>query len=123
MGTRQGEGRVVVIEAGRNPRGCAVTYLALLWEPGTDVIRIRRALEILEMAAHTGRASQVVIVIDMALRALHRRVGASQREAGSRVIELRRYPRGCAMADFAALRESLPNVIGIIRVLVILQVT
>lgn len=123
MGTRQGEGRVVVIEGCRNPRRCAVTYLALLWEPGTDVIRVRRTLEILEMAAHTGRASQVVIVIDMALRALQPRVGASQREAGSRVIELRRYPRGCAMADFAALRESLPNVIGIIRVLVILQVT
>ena len=123
MGTRQGKRRVVVIEACRNPRRCAVAYLALLREPGTDVIRVRRTLEILEMAAHTGRASQVVVVIDMALRAFERRVGASQREAGSRVIELRRHPRGCAVADFTGLRESLPNVIGIISVLVILQVT
>ena len=123
MGTRQGEGRVVVIEACRNPRRCVVAYLTLLWEAGSDVIGVRCTLEILEVAAHTGRAGQVVIVIDMALGALHRRMDASQREAGSRVIEACRHPRRCAMADFAALRESLLNVIGIISVLVILQVT
>ena len=123
MGARQGKGGVVVIEACRNPRGCAVADLTLLREPGSDVVGVRRTLEILEMAAYTGRASQVVIVIDMALRTLQRRMGASQREAGSRVIEACRHPRGCAMADFAGLRESLLNVIGIISVLVILQVT
>ena len=123
MGTRQGKRRVVVIEACRNPRRCVVAYLTLLWEAGSDVIRVRCTLEILEVAADTGRAGQVVIVIDMALRALHRRMGASQREAGSRVIEACRNPRGCAMADFAGLRESLLNVIGIISILVIFQVT
>ena len=48
------------------------------------MIRIRRALEVFQMAADASgiRAGQVVVVVDVTLGARNRRVRARQREAG-----------------------------------------
>ncbi len=66
------------------PGGSAVTLLAGLRESRTDVIRIRCALEIFQVATDAScvRAGQVVVAIHVALRALQRGVRPSQREAG-----------------------------------------
>ena len=58
------------------PVGSGVALVAGLREASGYVIRIRRALEILQVALHAGAAGQVVGVVHVALCALQRRVSA-----------------------------------------------
>ena len=76
------------------------------------------------MAADAGsvRTGQIVVVVDMALGALHGGVRAAQREAGGGVIEVRTRPRGGVMALLTGLRETRTHVVGIGRALEIFQV-
>ena len=105
-GEREAGGRM--IEGGRRPGGRRVALLASLREARGNVIRIRRALEILQVAADTSRigAGQVVVAIHMALRALHAAVCAAQREARGRVIEGGARPGSRSVALLASLREA-----------------
>ena len=114
-----------MIEGRTRPGGGVVTLLAGLREARRDVIRIGRALEVFQVAGNAGRvrAGQVVVVIDVALRALHPGVRAGQREAGGRVIEGGAGPRRRAVALLAGLRESGTDVVGIRGALEVLQVT
>jgi len=75
-GQRKSGGRMV--EGRARPSGGAVALLARLREARGDVIRIRRALEILQVATDAGRirAGQVVVIVHMALHALDTRVCA-----------------------------------------------
>jgi hydrogenase maturation factor len=79
-----------VIEDCVQPGAGAVALLTSLREIRRDVIRIRRALKVLQVAGHAGRTRQVVVVIDVAIGALTRRHGMQSRQckSGSRVIEL-----------------------------------
>ena len=67
------------------------------------MIRIIRALKIFQVAAHASGAGDVVVVVDVALRALHAGVGPGQGESGGRVIELGRHPGGAVVALIASL--------------------
>lgn len=53
----------------------------------SDVVRVRRAVEVPQVAGHAGRAGQLVISINVTLRTLQRRVGAREWEPGAGVIE------------------------------------
>jgi len=77
-----------------------VACFASLRKPAGDVIRIVRSLEILQMARHARIARQVVVVVDMAIRALPRRdcMRSRQREVGHAVIKRSGLPRGCRVA-------------------------
>jgi hypothetical protein len=111
----QREARRRVIKGRIAPaRGC-VALLAGLREVGLHVIRVRRAVEIGQVAADAGgvRGGQVVVVIDVALGALQGRVRAGQREAGGRVIEGRARPGRRVMALLAGLREARRHVIRV----------
>ena len=90
----QRESRCRVIEGGAGPRSGVVALLASLREAGTHVVRIRRALEVFQVAADAGRvcAGQVVVAIHVALRALHGGVRARQRKSGGRMVESRAHP-------------------------------
>ncbi len=124
MRAGQGEAGGRVIKRRITPRGRGVALLASLREIRLHVIRIGGALEILQVAAHASRvrAGQVVIVVHVALHALHSRVCARQREAGGRVIERCSGPCRGAVALLAGLRESSRDVIWVGGALEIRQV-
>ena len=99
------------------PRGCVVALRTGLRKCGLHVIRIRRSLEILQVAADASRigAGQVVVAIHVALRALHRCVRPRQREPRSGVIKRCTVPRSRVVALLAGLREPGLNVIRVRR--------
>ena len=113
-----------MVKARSGPRHCVVALLAHLRKAATDVIRVSRPLEILQMARGAGRvrAGQVVIVIHVTLLASYSRVSASQREAAGRVIELGIQPRIHSVALLASGRELGGDVIRIRGFLVALGV-
>jgi hypothetical protein len=69
-----------VIKGCIRPVARAVALLAGLRETRCDVVRIRRALEILQVATHACRGSDGVIVVDVAVGALPRRYCVHSRE-------------------------------------------
>ena len=73
MRTRQREARAVVIESRIQPRSRAVALIAGLREIRRDVIRVRRPLKVLQMAADAGARREVVVVVDVAIGAQPRR--------------------------------------------------
>ena len=113
-----------VIERRRRPVGRAMALLASLREARAHVVRVGGALEILQVAAHASRvrAGQVVIVIHMALHALHAGMGARQRESSRGVIEVRTVPRGGVVTLLAGLRETRSDVVRICGRLEVFQV-
>ena len=121
---RQGEPDGSVIESCRLPSNRSVTGLAGLRKSSGDVIWIRRALKILQVATRAGGAGQVVVVIDMAIGADARRIGVRIRqwEPEGTVVESRRLPGNRSVAGLAGLRKSSGDVIWIRRALEILQV-
>ena len=101
-----------------------MALLARGWEPG---VRHRGygVVEIILVAADAGRAGDVEIVIDVAIRTLPRgnRVCTRQRKPRFRVMERRRLPGCGGVAGFASLCESPAHVIRVRGSLEILQVT
>jgi len=79
------------------------------------VIRIRRALEIFQVATDASRicAAQIVVAIHMALRALHTAVCTCQGEPRGRVIEGGGRPGSRRVALLAGLRESRLHMVRI----------
>lgn len=92
----------------RLPSNGTVAGLAVLRKSSRDVIRIRSALEILQMARSASRAGQVVIVVDMAVEAYARRicVRIRQREPHACMIEFCVQPGIRPMASFARGGET-----------------
>jgi hypothetical protein len=119
----QREAGCSVIEGCSSPVSSVVALLASLREIRLHVTRIIRVLEIREVTAYATGIRDVVVIVDMALRALHAGMGTSQGEAGSRVIELGRHPRGGVVALIASLGKALLRVVRVSRALKIFQVT
>ncbi len=78
------------------------------------MIRLRRSLKVLQVAAHASRirARQAVVAVCVALCALHRGMRPRQRETRTAVIKSRVVPRGRGVALLASRRESRLHVIG-----------
>ena len=117
MCTGQRESRRRVIEGRVAPSGGGVALLTGLREIRLHVVRIRRSLEIFQVAADAGSvgAGQIVVTIHVALRALQRRMRACERESRGRVIEGRVAPRCRSVALLARRREVRLHVIRIGR--------
>ena len=73
MRSRQGESGARMIERRIQPRGRVVALLAGLREVRGYVIRIRRALVVLQVARHAGRIRDAVIIVHVAVGTLPRR--------------------------------------------------
>ena len=108
MRSGQREAGGAVVESCIQPTGSAVALLAGLREIRRHVIRVRRALEILQVTRHAGGAGQVVVVVDVAIRAEAWRHGvrAGQNESGGGVIEVAIGPGHRVVALLAGCRES-----------------
>lgn len=104
-----------MIEGRRSPRQSRVALCAIGGEVCRNVIRIRRALKIFQVAADACRAGQAVVVVDVTVDALPRRYGVPTREGKSdrAVIEVRIEPGVRAMANGTGCGESAGHVIRI----------
>ena len=121
---RQRKRRLRVIECRWLPGRRRMAQLAGLREAARHMIRIRRSLEVFQVARHARRTGQVVVAVDVAIGALPRRhcVRAGQCEVDHRVIECRRRPGHRRMALLTSRREVRCHVIRIRRPLEIFQV-
>ena len=106
-----------MVEAGGRPGGSVVAGLAGLREAQLHMIRVIRALVIVQMARPAGRVGQVVVVVLMAVRTLPRwhPVRSGQRKAGRRVVKLGIQPVVETVALFAGRREVAGHVIRVGR--------
>lgn len=123
--TGQRETGAVVIEGRIRPCRRAVASIAGLREIRGYVVRIGRAVVVRQVARHTSRARQIVVVIHVTIRASARRnrMRSRQREAGVVVIKGRIRPRRSVVALIAGLREIRRDVIRIGRAVIVRQVT
>src|SRR5947208_60028 len=96
-----------MVESRIQPIGSVMALLAGLREVRGDMIRIGRALVVLQVAAHARGGGDVVVVIHVTVGTLPRRHGvqARQRKTGGVVIESCVQPRGCVVTLLASLRE------------------
>ena len=113
-----------VVERGRRPRRCGMALLASLGEGCRDVIRVRRALKVFQMARHASRACKVVVIVDVTVGALCRRhrVPSGQGKACRGMIELRVQPAVRPVTLLASDRELARDVIRIARTLEVCRV-
>lgn len=118
----QRECGVVVIKVRAVPGRGVVAHFAGLRETRGFMVGIGGVVVIGEVAGHAGRVCQVVIVVDVALRALQRGMRSGQGETGGTVIENRPRPGNCAVAAVAGLRITQLRVVGIGGALIILEV-
>jgi len=97
----------VVVELRVRPVAGVVALLAGLREVRSNVIRIGRALEVVQVAGHASCAGQVVVIVDVAVGAGTWRHGVQAREREPRavVVELRVRPVAGIVALLAGLRE------------------
>lgn len=102
MTPEEGEPRFIMIDAARQvfdrlPGLGVVTVLALLCESDELVVRLRRAVEIGEVAALAFQRQTAVLTIDMAGLADSALMRTGQPETRETVIEFRRTPGGQLM--------------------------
>jgi hypothetical protein len=108
MQSRQGKPGRVVIEGRIEPGTGAVTLRTSLGKIRTHVVRIRGALEVLQVARYAVGIGQVVVVVDVAVGAQPRRhrVHAGQRESCRGVVEGAIRPQNRVVTAFASRREA-----------------
>ncbi len=120
VGQREADGVVV---KGRGLPGTGVmALLASLREIAGDVIWILGALVIRQMATHTRRRGEVVVVVDVTVQTDAGWIGVrvGKREAYCCVVKSRRLPGAGVVARLAGLREASGDMVGVLRALVVL---
>ena len=113
----------VVIERSAFPLRGAMAKNTVLREARGNVVRIRRALEVVQMATGTIFRRAFEHVVCMALLAGNGDVGSGEQELrGGVVVERRPLPLGGVVAGLTDLRKARRHMIGIRRSLELLQV-
>jgi hypothetical protein len=125
MRSGQRKSRLRVIKHCRLPGRRVVAGAAGLRETTCNMVRVRGVLEIGQVARDARCAGQVVVVVDVTVRALPwwNRMRAGQSEIDHRVIECGRRPGDHGVTLSAVRWEVGSNVIGVRRALKVLQVT
>ena len=81
-----------MVERRRLPACGRVAHIALQWNSCGEVVRISRALVVLQVTGDTGRGTQIEISIRVALITLQLRVPPREGKAHRIVIEIRGLP-------------------------------
>jgi hypothetical protein len=102
----QSEFRRVMIKRCRSPCCCRVTLYARLRIPKCHMIWIRRICEIGSMTIHTVCREAGVLVVDMAVLALNRPMGARQSKLRRIMVKIRRSPDTRRMTGLALMAEA-----------------
>src|SRR5215475_8564334 len=113
MRSRQRPSGLRVVVSRRAPTDGGMADLTLLWDSCRHVIRIRRALVILQMTSDARGTGEIKVSVRMALLTLQLRVPSGQGESDGIVIEVRRLPCRCRVAHLAGLGNSQGQVIRI----------
>ena len=92
MRARQRKSGVVVVERRSRPRCSAMAVLASLRESCLHVIGVACALEILQVTRDACGVGDAVIIVNVALRTLQRRVCSGQGKSRGAVIKSRVCP-------------------------------
>jgi hypothetical protein len=120
----QGEPGRGMIERGSGPTGYVVTGVAGCGKSSRLVTRIGGLVEIRHVTVGARPAGQVVILIDVALRALQAGMSAGQRKSSRGVvIELRPLPTQCCVTSVALGGKVTLSVARIVRFLKVSQMT
>lgn len=125
-GVGSGQGKMsgrVVIELRARPLSCRVAHGAKLGEPGENVIRIGRFVEIGEVAGDAGSVQAGKLIADMASLTVDVGMRSGQGKPGAGVIELGAFPLCRGVTDPAVLGKSRRGMIGVARVIERAQVT
>ena len=85
------------------------------------MLGICRSVVILHVAAAAGNAGQVVIPVDVTLRARQGRMSARQRKSNRVVVKSCRGPTICGVAGLAGLRKVECDVVGVLSLLIVGQ--
>ena len=112
-----------VVKCGVRPVAGVMALITGLREVRGDVVGIGRALVILQVAAHTSRVGDRVVIVNVAIRTLPRRyrMQSGQRKVSEIVVERCIRPTAGVVALIAGLRKTRCDVVGIGRTLEILQ--
>ena len=112
--SRQRESRLGVIEFAVRPLDCVVAQIARRWETKLDMVdRSCCAVVVLQVARRTSGTRQVVVVVDVTVRAGSRWNGVRVREGetGRRMIELAVGPLDRVVTALTGCRESQLRVV------------
>ena len=91
-----------MIELPVRPKHVVVAVLARRRIIQRNVVNWRLRVVVVRLVArHAGRAGQLVVVVDVAQRALQSRMGSGQGKAGCGVVKRRARPIGSAVAAIA----------------------
>jgi len=110
----QRESRSGVIEFTVRPKHSVVAAFTCSWEVGRDVVHRRgRRVVVVHVARRTCRAGQVVVAVDVAIRALPRRrqMRTAQSESRAVVIEFAIRPKHAVVAGLTCSREMGGDVV------------
>ena len=114
MRASQRESRSSVIEFTVRPKHGVVATLTGGWEVGRNVVHRRgRRIVVVHVARRTCRAGQVVVAVDVAIRALpwRRQMRPAQSESRAVVIEFAICPKHAVVAGLTCSREMRGDVV------------
>ncbi len=118
MGAGQRESRRVVVKGRVVPRGRGMALLTGLREAGLHVVRIGRAVEVLDVAGCAIRRCSHKLAVDVALGTANINVSARQRKLRECiVIESRRIPCAAVVARLAGRREPSLRMRRVVRLI------
>lgn len=122
MSAGQRKASTIMVELRSRPRNCGVTDRTIGRESSLPMIGVSGAVVILHVASTASDTAQVVVAVDVTLRALQRCVPSGQRKSHQAMVESCRLPGIGSVASLAGLWQVQSHVVRVRRPAEIRQV-